>query len=326
MCDAGLNVARVVVSFSFACRAGGQENLKKASLIPLWSPQAQFAGYYVAFDKGIYRGHGIDVTIVQGGPGNPPNQLLKTGEASFCIMWLSAGIRERSHGTPMVNIAQMNQRSALMLVARKSSGINSPHDMNGKKISIWEGDLSIQPEAFIRMYNIHATIIPQGYTVNLFLRGGVDVVSAMWYNEYHTIINSGINPNDLTTFFYDKYGLNFPEDGIYTMESTCAKDPGLCRSFVLASMEGWKYAFAHEDEALDIVLKYMKAAGLPANRVHQKWMLEKIKALMMPNGNENVLGTLKQEDYERVASELLKGGEIKNIPDYGTFYKPVVQN
>jgi len=60
--------------------------------------------------------------------------------------------------------------------------------------------------------------------VNLFLRDGVDVVSAMWYNEYHTIINSGLNPDELTTFFFHEHGLNFPEDGIYTLEETFKRD------------------------------------------------------------------------------------------------------
>ncbi len=315
----------VIVIFGFAGTATCQKNLKKVSLIPMWTPQAQFAGYYVACEKGIYENHGLDVTIIQGGPESPPDQLLKTGKADFAVMWLSSGIRERSYGTPLVNIAQMNQRSSLMLVARKSSGINSPPDMNGKKVSIWEGDLSIQPKAFIKKYNLHVTIIPQGYSVDLFLRGGVDVVSAMWYNEYHTILNSGIDTDELTTFFYDKYGLNFPEDGIYTMETTFEKDSGECRAFVDASIEGWKYAFAHEKETLDIILKYMKEAGLPANRVHQKWMLEKIKELMMPDGVMDIKGALNKEDYKRVSAELLKFGELKHIPDFDHFYKPAIE-
>ncbi len=304
--------------------ASAQTNLKKVSFIPLWSPQAQFAGYYVAYEKGFYRDHGLDVKIIQGGPKDPPDQLLKSGKADFGIMWLSAGIRERAHGIPFVNIAQITQRSALMLVAKKSSGINSPRDMNGKKIGVWEGDLSIQPKAFIKKYKLHIEIVPQGYTVNLFLRGGVDVASAMWYNEYNTVINSGVNKDELTTFFYYDYGLNFPEDGIYTMSKTAAKDPEECSEFVKASFDGWKYAFTHEGEALDIVLKYMRTAGVPANRVHQKWMLEKMIDLMK-DGSGKITWTLNEKDYERVASELAKFGDIKSIPEFGQFYEPAIQ-
>jgi len=306
-----------------ACAWGQAEgNLRKVTLAPLWSPQAQFAGYYVALDKGIYRSHGLDVTIVRGGPDVFPARLLAEGKADFGILWLSAAIRERSLGIPLVNIAQMSQRSALILVAKKSSGIRFPADMNGKKISYWDGLLQIQPKAFIKKFNLKVTVLPQTYSVNLFLRGGVDVISAMWYNEYHTLLNSGLDREELVVFSYDKYGLDFPEDGIYATENGAVQDPELCRLFVRASLEGWRYAFTHESEALDVVLNRMKAAGLPANRIHQRWMLGKIKELMMPKGGGNTLGVLDGKDYERVAGELLKCGEITSVPDLAQFCQP----
>jgi NitT/TauT family transport system substrate-binding protein len=319
-----INLLLFVIGFFIAINVQGEEKTKKVSFIPLWSPQAQFAGYYVAYEKGIYKKYGIDAVIIRGGDQNSPAQLLKTGKADFGILWLSAGIRERASGTPIVNIAQITQRSALILVAKKSSGITQPQDLNGKKISLWQGDLRIQPKAFIKKYRLNVTMVPQSYTINLFLRGGVDATSAMWYNEYHTILNTGLNENELTTFFYDQHGLNFPEDGIYTMERTFAKDPKLCTDFVKASLEGWQYSFDHEDEALAIVLKYMKDAGLPANSMHQKWMLDKMKSLIMPDRNQQLLGILKKEDYERVSSELKKNGDISQSPDFNRFSMPVI--
>ena len=301
----------------------GKDALKKTSFISLWSPQAQFAGYYVARDKDIYKAHGLDVAILPSGPSKVPGALLKSGKADFGLFWLSAGIRERSAGLALVNLYQFIQRSALVLVAKKSSGISKPEDLNGKKVSYWEGDLSLQPKAFLSKYKIKATPVPQANTPNLFLSGGVDAVSAMIYNEYHTILNSGINPDELTLFHYDQHGLDFPEDGIYARESVARRDPALCRAFVEASLEGWAYAFAHEEEALDIVLKYMKDAGLPANRVHQKWMLERMKELMVP-GKGGSAGGLTKDDYQRVASVMLGEGAIKNIPEFSSFYKPAL--
>jgi NitT/TauT family transport system substrate-binding protein len=67
----------------------------------------------------------------------------------------------------------------------------------------------------LRKYDLTVQVVPQSFSVNLFLRDGVDVASAMWYNEYHTILNCGIDPDELTTFFFHEHGLNFPENGIY---------------------------------------------------------------------------------------------------------------
>ncbi|MBW1707204.1 MAG: ABC transporter substrate-binding protein [Deltaproteobacteria bacterium] len=300
---------------------GDDRPLKKISFVPQWVPQAQFAGYYLAHERGIFKKYGIDLTIIPGGPDNPPLDLLKNGKADFVTLWLSTGIQMRAKGVKLINIAQMMQRSALMLIAKKSSGVKTPRDMNGKKVGLWGPIFQIQPRAFFKRYNLKVKEIRQSYSVNLFLRDGVDVTSAMWYNEYHTIINSGLNPDELTTFFFHEHGLNFPEDGIYILEETFQKDPDLCKAFVKASIEGWRYAFAHPEEALGIVMKNLKDAHIPATLVHQKWMLERMKDLMLPQDARNSVGRLLAEDYNRVARGLLNNGLIKEIPDHTSFYR-----
>ncbi len=314
-----LTLLLFLIVTTVAATANAQE--KKASFIPHWSPQAQFAGYYVASEKGFYKKHGIDLTIMQGGHHKITTDMLEKEETDFATMWLSTAIQKRSQGLKLVNIGQIIQRSSLMLIAKKSRGITKPEDMNGKKVGLWGADLRIQPLAFIKKYSLNVKIIPQSYSINLFLRDGVDVVSAMWYNEYHTIINAGFNPDELTTFFFHEYGLNFPEDGIYILEKTHKEDPELARNFVKASIEGWIYAFEHPDEALDIVLKYMVAANVPANRVHQKWMLARMKDSIMPKDTSQVpVGMLNKNDYQRVCAELTNNGLLKEAPDFASFF------
>jgi len=311
----------MAVTFSPVPAEAAPAALKKASLIPLWSPQAQFAGYYVALDKGIYRKHGIDLTIIPGGPEQSPTRLLKSGKADFAVLWLGTALQQYSAGVRLTNLAQIVQKSSLMLVARKSSGIASPADMRGRKVGLWGGDFAVPLQAFLKKYRLQVREIPQSYTVNLFLRGGIDVTSAMWYNEYHTIINSGINHEELNLFFLHDHGINFPEDGLYALEENYSKDPALADAFVKASLEGWRYAFDHPDEALEIVLKYMKEASIPANRSHQKWMLEKMRELILPNNAAEVMGQLKPSDYQSVSAELLNSGVLGSVPGFKSFIR-----
>jgi NitT/TauT family transport system substrate-binding protein len=309
-----------------ALLAGEAPHLKKATFIPHWSPQAQFAGYYVAYEKGFYKNQGIILTLIPGGPTSSPMEYLSKNKATFGSLWLCSAIERRDQGLKLVNIAQLIQRSALMLVAKKSSGIKTLQDIDGKKVGLWRDEFQIQPRALFKKYNIKVKVIPQSFSVNLFLRDGVDLASAMWYNEYHTLLNSGLNPEELTPIFYFEHGLNFPEDGIYCLEESFKKDPQLARAFVKASLEGWLYAFSHTEETLDIVLKYMTLAKVPANRVHQKWMLARMKDLMSDQTEIDSFGKLDRVDYERVAQELKDVGLIRTIPDFRSFYRGRLDN
>ncbi len=291
----------------------------RAAFIPQWKHQAQFAGFYAALEKGFFQSRGLEVVMLEGGPAQPAVRLLAEGRADFGTMFLADAIRARARGTPLVNIAQLVQRSSLMLVARESSGIRSPADLNGRKVSLWT-DFRVQPEALFRRFGVAPIIINQGSTINLFLRGGVDAASAMWYNEYHLLLNAGLDAGELTVFFYDDYGLNFPEDGIYCLEQTLRERPEACRAFVQASLEGWRYAFAHPEQALDLVMRCMSAGDYAANRAHQSWMLARMRDIILPAGNPAALGELRLEDFQRVAGALQSSGMIQAAPAWTNFY------
>jgi NitT/TauT family transport system substrate-binding protein len=308
-------------AFSGPC-LGEEVSLKKVSLMPQWLPQAQFAGYMVALDKGFYREAGLDVTLLRGGPGEPSMEAIRSGRATFCTSWLSTGIQQKAAGEPILNIGQIVQRSALMLISKKDRKIEAPKDFEGKKIGIWEGDFRIQPLAFFRMNHLNVQIVPMYGTINLFLKGGVDAISAMWYNEYHTLLNSGLDPDELNLFFFrDNPELNFPEDGLYCLEKTYEGDPETCSRLLQASLKGWLYVFKHEDEALDIVMKYCDEANVGTNRSHQRWMLARMHNLIMPPGSEAHLGKLDPKDYQRVGEVLRDLGFIRRFPSFDEFYR-----
>ncbi len=298
--------------------AGGAE-LRNLSFLPHWLPQAQFAGYYMAQAKGFYAKQGIGLTILRGGPERPAVEGLARGKADFATTFLSAAVQQRDRGVLLVNIGQVVQRSGFILVTKKTSGIVSPADLNGRKVGLWP-DFRLQPLAFFRKYGVEVRPVDQGATMTLFLRNGVVAASAMWYNEYHALLNAGIDPAELKTFFFDQHGLNFPEDGIYCLEETLRRNTDLCRGFVRASFAGWEYAFAHPEETLDVVMQHVQRANVGTNRTHQRWMLARMKDLIFPPGTAAVPGLLKREDYHRVAAELKRNGLIREIPPFGAIY------
>ncbi len=297
------------------------ERIKQATFIPLWQPQAQFAGYYMAVEKGIYLKHGIELRIIHGGPGRSPAEYLRDGRADFAALWLTTALQRRDEGLPLVHVAQVVQQSSMLLVARKDSGIRSLADLDGQKLSLWGGDFDIPPRSALDQHGVRVQPVQQSATVNLFLRGAVAAASAMYYNEYHTLLNAGLNADELTVFPLKDHGANYPEDGLYTLQQTLARDPALVDAFVRASLEGWDYAFAHPEETLDVMLRIIREARLPANRMHQRWMLARMQELIRPDDSQSRVGALGRDDYQLVTEELLRRGLLNEAIDYDAFVK-----
>ncbi len=298
--------------------------LHTVTFLPYWVAGAQFAGYYVAEEMGIYKKYGIKLSVIQYQPFITSSDLIKEGKADFAALWLSNAIQLKVSGTDIVNIAQLSSRSSLMLVAKKKSGIKTLQDMNGKKAGIWSG-FELQPKALFKKYNLDVKIIPIGSTNNLFLMDGVDITNANWFDEYHSILNSGYNPDELNTFFFADYGMNFLEDGIYCLSGKLKSDPEFCRNFVKATLEGWMFAFNNPEKALDIVVEYTSKANIPVNRIHQRWMLDRYKDLYIPKGKSAINTSFSVTDYQFMAKTLTESGLIKKAPAFESFYQPVIK-
>lgn len=284
-----------------------------------WTHQAQFAGYYVALEKGFYREQGLDVSIASGGPGLEPAEYLVQGKVDFASLWLSAALSRSDKERALVNVAQIVNSSNLVLVSRQGD-IVGPSQLSGKKISIWGGDFQIPYLAWFQAENVKPEIFPQYYSVNLFLLKGVDACAAMYYNEVHMLYQTGMDTGDLRLFFLRDYGFGFPEDGIYATQTMLEEHPQTVRSFRSASLAGWRYASEHPEEALEIVMSYVEKDNVPTNRPHMKWMLEKILASVMPGGKDQwTFGNLSRQDYEKTVEAMRQRGQIHQAPEYESF-------
>src|SRR6266576_4027255 len=92
----------------------GAQAADKFTLQLKWVTQAQFAGYFVAKDKGFYKDENLDVTIKPGGPDIAPEQVIAGGGADVIVDWMPAALAAREKGAKLVNIAQFFQKSAQM--------------------------------------------------------------------------------------------------------------------------------------------------------------------------------------------------------------------
>ena len=316
----------VAVGIGFHGQSIATENVR---MVLQWEHQSQFAGYYMALDKGFYQDENLDVTLLSGGPDVNPLQLVQDGQVDFCSTMLATVLQARLNGqTHSVLLSQIINRSNLALVAWKhgrdgTATIENPADLNWRKVTIW-GLFDPPYHCFFSRHGIDAEIIPQYYTFSLFLHKGVDACSAMLYNEVHTINQCHILDDELTVFDFYKLGVNFPEDGIYCTQDTWKTRPAFCSAFTRASMKGWEYAQHHPEEALDVVMKRIDEAKLPTNRAHMKWMLDTILASVFPpNETEWIPGILSKSGYDEAVSIM---GMEEQAAAYSDFVTQGAQN
>lgn len=275
-----------------------------------WVTQAQFAGYYVAAEKGFYEEENLDVTIKPGGPDIAPPQVIAGGGADVIIDWMPSALASREKGVPLVNIAQPFKSSGMMLTCRKDTGITSPDDFKGKTLGVWFYGNEYPFLSWMSHLGIPTdgsdggvTVLKQGFNVDPLLQKQADCVSTMTYNEYWQVIDAGLTPDDLVVFKYQDQGVATLEDGLYVLEENL-QDAAFADKmvrFVRASMKGWKYAEANPDEAAEIVLDN-DATGAQTEK-HQKRMMGEIAKLTAGSN-----GALDPADYERTVDTLLKGG------------------
>lgn len=283
-----------------------------------WVTQGQFAGYYVALDKGFYEAEGLNVTIKPGGPDVAPVQVLMGGGADVMVDWLPSALAAREQGAPVVNIAQPFKSSGMMLTCLKESGVATPADFKGKTLGVWFGGneypfLNWMNKLGLKTDGSDVTVLKQGFNVDPLLQKQAACISTMTYNEYWQVIDAGVKPEDLVTFKYEDEGVATLEDGLYVIEDKL-KDPAFVETmakFVRASMKGWKYAEENPDEAAAIVLDNDDTGA--QTETHQKRMVGEIAKLTA--GSD---GALDPADFQRTVDALMSGGSdpvITKLPE-----------
>ena len=275
-----------------------------------WVAQAQFAGYFVAKEKGFYKDAGLDVTIKPGGPDVAPPQVIAGGGADVVVDWMPSALASREKGVPLVNVSQTFKRSGLELTCRAETGIKKPADLKGKTVGVWYGGNEYPFLSWMSKLGYKTDgsadgvkIIKQGFNVDPLLQKQADCVSTMTYNEYWQVIDGGYKPSQLVVFKYEDEGVATLEDGLWVIEKNL-KDPAFVAKmakFVKASMKGWDYAKNHPDEAVKIILAG-DTTGAKTEKDQKRMMLEVGKLLGPADGKLDV------KDYDRTVATLLSGG------------------
>lgn len=243
-----------------------------------WTPQAQFAGYYMAKDKGYYKAQGLDVSLIH--PNNAENTVdyLTKGSAQFVMMNLSQALFYKLHGVDLVNVLQSSQVNSLMLVSHYP--LHSMKDLKGRSVAIWRYINTDMLNGVLNKYGLNnLQIVRFNSGVNVFLSKAADVCIVGSYNEFPQLAECGFLVKPGYMLRLSDCGYDMPEEGIYTLKSFYDNNKDVVKRFVEASKIGWQQALAHQDEAIKCTNVYINKFHVPTNGYHQQRMLTEILRL-----------------------------------------------
>lgn len=290
-------------------------------------PQAQFAGFIVALEKGFYAEAGVPKMTLKWPDAKDSSGSFDVnlgGAEPFCVQSLSNALHAKQKGDDIISIAQLFQRSDYTIVAMADSGIKTLKDLDNKHLQAATGNAQLFLSLFLKEFEINPkTVQPSSPTPTLLLLGAVDASMLQHYNGYHLLLQRSISPDELVVFRLHEYGLSIPGDALHTSLEYISNNPIVCQAVVEATIKGWYYAFTHPDEALDMVMDYTKKHVVSTNRSHQAWMLNEMYEIYTYNVGPDPRnwGVLNEKDYQFVMDSLFNTNDYSR-PEMSLYYSP----
>lgn len=287
------------------------EGQERFVFTPQWTAQAQFAGYYVAKEKGFYDKEGLDVEIVHPSVTQSAMARMRKGESHVTTLQLCQAIEVVADGIPLVNILQTSMNNGMVIVSRR--GVN-PLTQKGSRVGVWSAGFGQLARCMSLKDNLDYNWIPFSMNVTLFVTGAIDATLVMSYNEYYQIVQAGFPVTDETVYRFCDHGYNVQEDGVYMTRDYYNSHKDQALRFAEASRKGWEWAAEHPEETLEIVMKYVTKDHIATNRVLQKLMLEETLRLQLDRESGKREFRLRP-DMVKLASDLMA--------EYGMIQCPV---
>lgn len=264
-------------------RPAGAQTLTRATLRLKWLTQAQFAGFYVAQQKGYYREAGIDLTINPGGPNLLTENLVASGADTFGLSGGTDSVfAARERNLPIICAGVMHQQTPFVFVTRADGPIRTLADFRGKTITTWFTGANFVLLGMLAQAGLSRgdfTMQPQQVSVQPFVDRQVDVVTATRYNEFFTLMQR-VGRDNLRTFVPDDHGITFPRDTVIVSEQTARDRPQMVTAFLRATIRGWRDALRDGKAGVDAVM----SVAPTLNRPHQEFMMEEAGKLMVAGG------------------------------------------
>ena len=291
------------------------QNDKKITLQLNWLNQFQFAGYYMAKEKGFYKDVNLDVQIKESNFNTDVIKEIESKNADFAV-GRSSLIIEKINGKDIVALCAIYQESPLILLVKKDSNITSVKDLRNKKIMITPDARYSTPvlamlsanELTINDFRIQK----HSFDINDLINRKTDAMASYISNEPILLNEKGI---EYTIFNPKDFGFDLYSDILFSSSEYIKNNPKITKDFYEASLKGWKYAFENLAETAEII--YSKYNTQNKTFTHLVKEGEVLKKLAYTGNNE--LGDFNDNKLRNVANVFKLFGLVNKDLDLKEF-------
>lgn len=265
-----------------------------------WEHACQFAGYYAAQKLGYYRDAGLDVEIREGAAGafRVVDEVL-SGRAHYGIGSASL-VLHRSRGQPLVVLGVIFQHAPDVLLVARNSGVTSPQQLMGRSVMASESTPAVLAMLLNEAGTLNKfTLLDQTNDLEGLIEGRIDAIAGYETDQLFFFRSRGIPVLVLRPI---TYGVDFYGDNLFTTESEVREHPERVAAFRTASLKGWAYALAHEDETIAMVREF----GSPRSPEHLRYEFGAMRELALPDFVEP--GYMNEGRWRHIADTYVRLG------------------
>ena len=291
------------------------QNDKKITLQLNWLNQFQFAGYYMAKEKGFYKDVNLDVQIKESNFNTDVIKEIESKNADFAV-GRSSLIIEKINGKDIVALCAIYQESPLILLVKKDSNITSVKDLRNKKIMITpDARYSASVLAMLSANELTINdfrIQKHSFDINDLINRKTDAMASYISNEPILLNEKGI---EYTIFNPKDFGFDLYSDILFSSSEYIKNNPKITKDFYEASLKGWKYAFENLAETAEII--YSKYNTQNKTFTHLVKEGEVLKKLAYTGNNE--LGDFNDNKLKNIANVFKLFGLVNKDLDLKEF-------
>jgi NitT/TauT family transport system substrate-binding protein len=238
-------VCTAVLAISSSAAA---QPLDKVTFATNWVAQAEHGGFYQALVDGTYRKHGLDVTVLPGGPNVTHRLQLLAGRIEF---YMSAntlqGFDAVAQNIPTLAVAAIFQKDPQVLLAHPGQGVETLEDLKKLTLFVSKEGVASYFQWLKREFGFdEKQVRPYTFNPQPFLADKRTAMQGYVTSEPYAVeTQGGFKPK---VFLIADHGFNSYSTLIETRQDLVAKNPGLVQRFVDASILGW-YNYLYGDNA-----------------------------------------------------------------------------